>query len=443
MDEDSIIYKILYKKDAFNDEPRISKTRAISLAVFVLMFLLVLVGNIEYGFEFTDIFAALISGVMFSLPFFIIGTIVAYITDNSARKSRMMEEYLKNSNNNAPPQQNAANINVQQSHTQINQPSAQNISQNVGNMDIARYVEKIGQSTNVSDVRREYDAVKNHGDEAVPVILSYLKRNSEQNSHFNGKKLLVQLLGDINTDKAYEASSEILFTSSRCTGWYNDVVAESARVLGDSGDKKWIPRLNDALDEFFAPVADISKAIEKLSGEKVEHPNVILDNVAKTMSGRDAIKYLYSLDISNWGNDQKAYYYYLMAFNSKRDMALSLTNLPKTFYAAQVYYNPAENVMGWQELGVEPSIENARRLHEEYPIPETFEEVENWGKLDDDAGDLIVSDSEESSEEPVDDIEEAPEDSVEEEIVEDNTSDESDSKDNGSAEYSSSFRKYV
>lgn len=437
MEDDSIIKKILYKNDAFDDKLRISKTRAISLAIFVLMFLWVILSYVGEGFEPSDIITALIVALMFSLPFLVIGSIIAHITDNSARKSRMMEKYLERSNNNVSLKQNVPNSNP----SPVNHQSSPNISRNVGNMDVARYVEKIGQSAFISDVGMEYDAVKNHGDDAVPVILSYLKRNSEQNSHFNGKKLLVQLLGDIGTDKAYEASSEILFISSRCTGWYNDVVAESARVLGDSGDKKWIPKLNEALDEFFAPVADISKAIEKLSGQKVEHPNVILDNVSKTMSGRDAIEYLYSLDISNWDNDQKAYYYYLLAFNSKRDVALSLTDLPKTFFAAQVYYNPGENVMGWKELGVEPSIENARRLHDEYPIPETFEDVLNWEKVNDDAessgekvyNDVVERDS--SEKEPA-------EETANEPIGQDNIREVNESSDD-SGEYSSTFKKYV
>ena len=443
MDENSIVTKIFYKRDAYTEELRISKTVTISLIVFILFFILFLwIDYSDYGYFIAeDFIIAIIFAAIFAVPCFIIGWIISYFIDSSARKSRMRMNPQQGFNNGPYVQQPAFNnaaqqqqVNVQPNVQQpafnnaaqpqqvnvqqpaVNTPQPQNVNVQASKEEIISKVGMVAQGFSKSDVESDYDFLKAQGDDSVMPILAYLKNNAGQNSRFSGKKLLVQLLGDIGTDKAYEAASEILFTSSNCTGWYDDVVSESARVLGDSGDKKWIPTLNKSLDEYFAPVAAISKAIEKLSGEEVKHPNVILDDVMHNRSGLDAIEYLYSLDTSNFDNEQMAFYYYIMAFNAKKVPSLALTDLPTTFYAAQVYYNSDKNVVGWHELGEEPSDENAQRLHEKYPIPETFEEVKNWGKEESVEEPVEEPVEEESVEEDV--VEEVPEEPVEEDVVE-------------------------
>lgn len=99
MDGNSIM-KILYKKDALTDELRISKTRIISLLIFVLSFIFMLWAIfVEWGFLIIDdIIGSLIIALIITVPVFIVGWIISYIIDNNARKTRMQIENQQQSN---------------------------------------------------------------------------------------------------------------------------------------------------------------------------------------------------------------------------------------------------------------------------------------------------------------------------------------------------------
>ena len=51
-------------------------------------------------------------------------------------------------------------------------------------------------------------------------------------------------------------------------------------------------------------------------------------------------------------------------------------------YAAQVFYNPAGTSLGWHEFkkldeyrAIKPDAENAKMLHQKYPLPASLDEL--------------------------------------------------------------------
>lgn len=77
---DSIISKIFFKVDKYTGELRIAKTKTISVAVFVLMFLFCFAVN--WGGPFIPmVLASVVFGLMFAIPTLIIGYILGIISD--------------------------------------------------------------------------------------------------------------------------------------------------------------------------------------------------------------------------------------------------------------------------------------------------------------------------------------------------------------------------
>lgn len=97
----------------------------------------------------------------------------------------------------------------------------------------------------------------------------------------------------------------------------------------------------------------------------------------------------YYFDIKNsidstWTAHQKAYLYYLVACSvgaGAADTKYKESNLRLAFYAAQLFFEPDAASAGWQQFlpyGFKASDQNARKLHEAYPLPETLIEAQNY-----------------------------------------------------------------
>ncbi|WP_405270628.1 zinc-ribbon domain-containing protein [Methanobrevibacter sp.] len=79
--QDSIISKLFYKTDKYTGELRFAKSKSISILVFVAMFLLAMFVNLGQ-FPLISVFlAAIIVGLVFAIPTFLIGYALGWAID--------------------------------------------------------------------------------------------------------------------------------------------------------------------------------------------------------------------------------------------------------------------------------------------------------------------------------------------------------------------------
>ena len=78
--KDSIITKDFYKTDKYTGELRVSKTNSISIAVFILMFLFGIFSGVDVSVPVVVV-AAIIFGLLFAVPTFIIGNLLGWAID--------------------------------------------------------------------------------------------------------------------------------------------------------------------------------------------------------------------------------------------------------------------------------------------------------------------------------------------------------------------------
>ena len=79
--KNSIISKLFYKTDKYTNNLRFAKTKTISIVVFLFFFLLgIFFGSTTYSFVFV-FFVAIIFGLIFAVPTFIIGSILGWSKD--------------------------------------------------------------------------------------------------------------------------------------------------------------------------------------------------------------------------------------------------------------------------------------------------------------------------------------------------------------------------
>lgn len=87
---------------------------------------------------------------------------------------------------------------------------------------------------------------------------------------------------------------------------------------------------------------------------------------------------------SSWTEHQKAHLYYWAARSAEAgfaDAKYRESNLSLAFYAAQLFFEPDFKSYGWavfDRYGFKASKENAIRLHEAYPLPESLEAAQNY-----------------------------------------------------------------
>ena len=81
--KNSIVTKLFYKPDKSTGQMRIAKSKSISIAVFVLMFIFGMAVNLGQ-FPFISVFiAAIIVGLIFAIPTFLIGYAIGWLIDGS------------------------------------------------------------------------------------------------------------------------------------------------------------------------------------------------------------------------------------------------------------------------------------------------------------------------------------------------------------------------
>lgn len=81
--KNSIVSKLFYKTDKYTGQLRFAKSKSISIIVFVIMFLFAMSVNMGQ-FSFSVVFfAAIIVGLIFALPTFLIGYAIGWAIDRS------------------------------------------------------------------------------------------------------------------------------------------------------------------------------------------------------------------------------------------------------------------------------------------------------------------------------------------------------------------------
>lgn len=258
--------------------------------------------------------------------------------------------------------------------------------------EIDSYIKKIANSSDGLGMddpypcQKEFDLLKSEPSKVIGRIKYYLDSFAAGRGDtvgcptwYYGGKHLIRLLSQINTDESLNLIADTLKTKSNIAEWYWNIQRQSAIGLGNTKDKRWLPVLNESLKDSMAPIDEINEAIEKISDKPCQDPKAILHTADTTMNGLELIEYLYGLNdqIGSWDAEQKGYYYYLLGFNSEKVDALADTDIPKAFYAAQVYENPVNTSLGWMKFDKKPNEENAKLLHEKYPLPDIFEDIKN------------------------------------------------------------------
>lgn len=379
--ENSLIAELFYKKDKKTNQLRISKTKLISLIVFLLVFFVLFFSNWDYYGSIypEDIFIYIVIALFITIPTFLVGWLLGYFIDKDIQPEINNNQIPFNNQQNMMHQYNNQNHNIQQNMNQKNQQRRQDekINKQLENMDVNDIIQRVAETPNKSKVKNEYNFLKDKANAIVPLIQLYLEKN--YTTIEKGNKNLVELLGDINTDASLKAVSELLFIQSDNNMWYDEIVTTACRTLGRTKEKKWIPTLNKALNENQAPIMEIANAIESITGEESKHPLIIIEKTNKKLKGIDAIKYLYSIkdETDNWTSTQKAYYYEILAEKSEDVEKLKDKNIHKSFYAAQLNQLPSEENEIWSKFEGEYSSknkENANNLLEKYTIP-TIDEI--------------------------------------------------------------------
>ena len=101
------------------------------------------------------------------------------------------------------------------------------------------------------------------------------------------------------------------------------------------------------------------------------------------LHGMEAIEKAKAMEnsVDGWSDESKAFYYYIIGHVLKFDFKME-GETPYAYYAAQLYYNPANTSLGWLEIrkldefsDLKPSKENAQMLHERFPLPESLNDL--------------------------------------------------------------------
>ncbi|MBQ6100159.1 MAG: zinc-ribbon domain-containing protein [Methanobrevibacter sp.] len=79
--DESIVIKLFYKTDRRTNELRFAKSKSISIAVFILMFLFgIFQGSTTVSF-FVVIIVAIVFGLIFAIPVYVLGFITGLLID--------------------------------------------------------------------------------------------------------------------------------------------------------------------------------------------------------------------------------------------------------------------------------------------------------------------------------------------------------------------------
>ncbi len=242
-------------------------------------------------------------------------------------------------------------------------------------------------------IQKELDLLVRGGADSVSVLEELLNLcaagggNSISDSWWYGSKWAVKAAAMLPRKEAAAMMVRLLQRDSNIVEWFSYVQSEAARQLGIVGGTDELPALQGILERPFSmsPVNEIVKAIEKVSGQTVQlstqTPTVILHKAQDQLGDEDGIEFLLPLmeQVQTWEKNNASFYYYLLARKSER---MGFVRASRAFYAAQVAARPDSATMGWQifmKEGITPSPEAAARLHGQYPLPKTMEEIKEYG----------------------------------------------------------------
>ena len=76
-----VISNLFLKEDKYTGELRIGKAKTISIAIFILMFLFAMTVGVEGASLFALILTAIIFGLIFAVPTFVIGYVIGIVID--------------------------------------------------------------------------------------------------------------------------------------------------------------------------------------------------------------------------------------------------------------------------------------------------------------------------------------------------------------------------
>lgn len=129
------------------------------------------------------------------------------------------------------------------------------------------------------------------------------------------------------------------------------------------------------------PSADAGQATEEISPDKYIRQ-------AQSLIPNERIEYYFTIKEkidALWTPQQKAKLCCLIAGAvgaGLADARYRESNLGLAFYAAQLYYDPDPNSLGWsvfRHYGFnKATAETAARLHEAYPLPQSIDEAQNY-----------------------------------------------------------------
>ena len=82
----SLISKVFYKTDRYTGELRFAKAKSISIIIFVATFLFGMVSGVEGVSFFVVLLTAIIFGLIFAIPTYVLGFIVGIIIERITNK---------------------------------------------------------------------------------------------------------------------------------------------------------------------------------------------------------------------------------------------------------------------------------------------------------------------------------------------------------------------
>jgi hypothetical protein len=237
-------------------------------------------------------------------------------------------------------------------------------------------------------IQKELNLLVKGGAESVSVIEELLTRCANgkggtiSDEWWYGGKWAVKAVALLPKKKAAALMVRLLQKDSNIAEWFNHVQSEAAKQLGAIGSKDLLPALQGILAHplSMSPVNEIANAVEKIGGSVEETPSVILAKAQNRLGDQDGIEYLLKFmeRTKSWGQKDAGFYWYLLGYKSQR-----LGHIPasRAFFAAQVAVRPDSTTYGWQEFmkeGIKASPETALRLHGQYPVPKTMEEIKSY-----------------------------------------------------------------
>lgn len=244
-------------------------------------------------------------------------------------------------------------------------------SSSASTAEIRALVDKLAHYSSLTLERTEEEEMGKkllgYGTPAVRVIDDYLVscgRGQVSSGWWYNAKYLVQLLPQFP-----DADCEIIF--KRLMNVQTNIWEYHTQVK-DVAEQELL-KLKKAKPDYDGSV---------ISPEDAQAELKLLYNSGKTTEERIKRAIEMQPSVESWSDKDKAFYYYVIADALKRRNADDKRRF--AFYAAQIFYQPVNTSLGWDELKkgmpdreIHPSPEAAKQLHEEFSLPEKLDDLLN------------------------------------------------------------------